>query len=41
MISNVIIDTHFLSRGRFSGVAEALMINNDTIGIGICERNRI
>ncbi|HEX2936255.1 MAG TPA: cyanophycinase [Bacteroidales bacterium] len=37
IIPNVVIDTHFLSRGRFSRLAEALLINNDDIGIGICE----
>lgn len=37
LISNVIIDTHFLSRGRFSRIAEALVINNEDIGIGLCE----
>lgn len=37
IIPDIIIDTHFLSRGRFSRLAEALLINNDDIGIGICE----
>lgn len=37
IIPNMVIDTHFLSRGRFSRLAEALLINNDDIGIGICE----
>lgn len=37
IIPNVIIDTHFLSRGRFSRLTEALLICKDDIGLGICE----
>ncbi|NJK97954.1 MAG: cyanophycinase, partial [Bacteroidales bacterium] len=37
IMCNVIIDTHFLSRGRFSRLTEALLIHNKSIGIGICE----
>lgn len=37
MLKNVIIDTHFLSRGRVSRLAEALLIHNEEIGLGICE----
>ncbi len=36
-VSKVIIDTHFLSRGRMSRLAEALLANNEETGIGICE----
>lgn len=36
-VSKVVIDTHFLTRGRISRLAEALLMNNDEIGIGICE----
>lgn len=36
-IENVIIDTHFLSRGRLSRLAESLLVHNQNIGMGICE----
>lgn len=37
LIPNITIDTHFLSRGRFSRLTEALLICKDDIGLGICE----
>jgi cyanophycinase len=37
IIPNVVIDTHFLSRGRLSRLTEAVLINKNNIGIGICE----
>ncbi|HEX3006325.1 MAG TPA: cyanophycinase [Bacteroidales bacterium] len=37
LIANVIIDTHFLSRGRISRLAESLLIYKNNIGLGICE----
>ncbi|MGE5429145.1 MAG: cyanophycinase [Methylococcaceae bacterium] len=36
-LPGTIIDTHFLSRGRFSRLTEALLLKRDTIGIGLCE----
>jgi cyanophycinase len=36
-LPGTIIDTHFLSRGRFSRLTEALLLRRDTIGIGLCE----
>lgn len=36
-LPGTIIDTHFLSRGRFSRLTEALLIKRNTIGIGLCE----
>jgi cyanophycinase len=36
-ITNVIIDTHFLSRGRISRLTESLLIHRNNIGLGICE----
>jgi len=37
LLPETIIDTHFMSRGRFSRLAEALLINPGFIAIGICE----
>jgi cyanophycinase len=37
LLPKTIIDTHFMSRGRFSRLAEALLINPGFIAIGICE----
>lgn len=37
LISDTIIDTHFMSRGRFSRLSEALLANPGFIAIGICE----
>lgn len=37
LLPGVVIDTHFLSRGRLSRLTEALLINKNNIGIGICE----
>ncbi|HET6558768.1 MAG TPA: cyanophycinase [Prolixibacteraceae bacterium] len=36
-LPGTIIDTHFLSRGRFSRLTEALLLKRNTIGIGLCE----
>jgi len=36
-LPKTIIDTHFLSRGRFSRLTEALLVKRDTTGIGLCE----
>lgn len=36
-INNVIIDTHFLSRGRLSRLVEALLVHHQNTGLGICE----
>lgn len=35
--SRVVIDTHFLSRGRVARLVEALLLSNEELGIGICE----
>jgi len=37
LLPEAIIDTHFMSRGRFARLAEALLINPGYIAIGICE----
>jgi len=37
LLPKTIIDTHFMSRGRFSRLAEALLINPGFIAIGLCE----
>jgi cyanophycinase len=37
LLPKTIIDTHFMSRGRFSRLAEALLINPEFVAIGICE----
>lgn len=37
LIKNVIIDTHFMNRGRFSRLVLALMENMKMTGLGICE----
>ncbi|CAG5067439.1 Cyanophycinase [Dyadobacter sp. CECT 9623] len=37
LLPKTIIDTHFMSRGRFSRLAEALLVNPGFIAIGICE----
>lgn len=36
-LPGTIIDTHFLSRGRFSRLTEALLQRRDATGIGLCE----
>lgn len=36
-LPGTIIDTHFLSRGRFSRLTEALLQKRNTTGIGLCE----
>lgn len=36
-LPGTIIDTHFLSRGRFSRLTEALLLKRNSIGIGLCE----
>lgn len=37
MLNNVIIDTHFVTRGRFWRLATAVAQNPDCLGIGLCE----
>jgi len=37
LIPNVMFDTHFIMRGRFGRIAEAVAINPDLIGIGLAE----
>lgn len=37
LIKNIIIDTHFMNRGRFARLILALMQKKDMIGVGICE----
>jgi cyanophycinase len=37
LLPNAIIDTHFMSRGRFSRLSEALLMNPGFIAIGLCE----
>jgi cyanophycinase len=37
LMPDVVIDTHFLGRGRFSRLAEALLLKRSFTGIGICE----
>lgn len=37
LISNCIIDTHFIKRGRFSRLAHAIIINPGNLGIGLGE----
>lgn len=37
LLPQTIIDTHFMSRGRFSRLAEALLMNPGFLAIGICE----
>jgi cyanophycinase len=37
LLPNVIIDTHFMTRGRLSRLIEALMIHPFHLAIGICE----
>lgn len=37
LLPKTIIDTHFMNRGRFSRLAEALLTNPGFIAIGICE----
>lgn len=36
-LPKTIIDTHFLSRGRFSRLTEALLLQRNATGIGLCE----
>ncbi|HMG14540.1 MAG TPA: cyanophycinase [Saprospiraceae bacterium] len=36
-ISNVIIDSHFINRGRFGRLTEAVALNPDLIGVGLGE----
>ena len=36
-LPQTIIDTHFLSRGRFSRLTEALLVKRNATGIGLCE----
>lgn len=36
-LPRTIIDTHFLSRGRFSRLTEALLLKRNATGIGLCE----
>jgi cyanophycinase len=37
LLPGTIVDTHFMSRGRFSRLSEALLMNRGFIAIGICE----
>jgi len=37
LLSNCIIDTHFIKRGRFSRLAHAIVINPANLGIGLGE----
>lgn len=37
LISNVIIDTHFLSRGRIARLTESLLLQKESLGLGVCE----
>ncbi len=37
LLPKTIIDTHFMSRGRFSRLTEALLLNPGFMAIGICE----
>ncbi|KAA6439795.1 cyanophycinase [Dyadobacter flavalbus] len=37
LLPDTIIDTHFMSRGRFSRLSEALLANPGFIALGICE----
>lgn len=37
LVSNVIIDSHFVARGRFSRLTQAVAANPDCIGIGLGE----
>ncbi len=37
LLPKTIIDTHFMSRGRFSRLAEALLLNPGFMALGICE----
>ena len=37
LIPNVMFDTHFIMRGRFGRVAEAVAINPELLGIGLAE----
>lgn len=41
LLSGAIIDTHFMNRGRFSRLIEAIIIKKDHIGIGLCEDTAI
>jgi cyanophycinase len=40
-LPGAIIDTHFLNRGRISRLVEALLLNRNCIGIGLCEDTAI
>lgn len=37
LLPNIMIDTHFIRRGRFGRVSEALAINPELLGIGLAE----
>lgn len=37
LLPNTIIDTHFMSRGRFSRLAEAILMHEGYSALGICE----
>ncbi|WP_233852762.1 cyanophycinase [Dyadobacter sp. CY326] len=37
LLPKAIIDTHFMSRGRFARLSEALLMNPGFLAIGICE----
>ena len=37
LLPNTIIDTHFMSRGRFSRLAEALLMQEGYTALGLCE----
>lgn len=41
LLSNCIVDTHFIKRGRFSRLAHAVIINPGNIGIGLGENTAL
>ena len=40
-LSDIIIDTHFIKRGRFGRLVEAVSLNKEKIGIGVAEDTAI
>lgn len=41
LIKNIIVDTHFIQRGRFARLAQAVIQNPDCLGIGLSENTSL
>lgn len=40
-LEKCIVDTHFIKRGRFARLAHAIILNQEHIGIGLCENTAL